>query len=94
MGIVTDRDLFIALGTSDRRASELLVSEVMRTDGSTCRPDDEIETASSAMTQRQLERLPVVDAFGILQGVISMDDMAGPAGGGSAGLRQQTHRDA
>ncbi len=68
VGMVTDRDLFIALGTSNRNAADLPVGEVMNKDLSLCAPDDDVRDALKTLAQRQLHRLPVVDKDGALQG--------------------------
>jgi CBS domain-containing protein len=75
VGIVTDRDLFIALGTTNRRAADLPVGEVMQTDLSICAPKDTLQTALERMAQRKLHRLPVVDGAGTLLGIVSIDDI-------------------
>jgi CBS domain-containing protein len=74
-GIVTDRDLFIALGTQNRNASELTVGEVMHREPSICAPDDDVRNAMRAMAEHGVYRLPVVDESGALRGVLSMDDV-------------------
>jgi len=74
-GIVTDRDLFIALGTQDRPASQLPVDEIMRRGPSVCAPDDDVRKALKVMAQQQVYRLPVVDKSGVLRGILSMDDV-------------------
>lgn len=76
IGMVTDRDLLIALGTSNRNASDLPVGEVMNKDLALCAPDDDVRDALKTMGQRQLHRLPVVDKDGALQGILSLDDIA------------------
>lgn len=75
VGMVTDRDLLIALGTRNRNAADLPVGEVMNTDLSFCAPDDDVRDALKTMAQRQLHRLPVVDNEGALQGILSLDDI-------------------
>jgi len=80
VGVVTDRDLFIALGTRDQRPSELRVSDVMQTGLSLCSPDDDIRTALKTMAQQQLHRLPVVDKSGTVKGILSLNDVALKAG--------------
>lgn len=80
VGLVTDRDLFIALGTRNQRASELPVAEVMRTGMSVCSPNDDIQMALKTMAQQQLHRLPVVDEADMLQGILSINDVARKAG--------------
>ena len=38
MGVVTDRDMYIALATRNKRASEISVGEVVQTPAYTCGP--------------------------------------------------------
>jgi CBS domain-containing protein len=76
VGIVTDRDLFLALGTSDRRPSELSLGEIMNKDLALCNPGSEVRSALKTMAQRQLRRLPVVDEAGTLIGMLSLADVA------------------
>ncbi len=80
VGLVTGQDLFIALGTTNRRPSDLAVGEIMETDISHCAPDDHILTALRTMARRQVPRLAVVDQAGLFRGVLSMDDIIGSAG--------------
>ena len=75
IGMITDRDLFIALASQNRRASDLLVGEVMRRDVSVCRPGDDVRQALNIMAKQRVHRLPVVDEAGALQGILSMDDV-------------------
>jgi CBS domain-containing protein len=75
IGIVTDRDICIALATRDRLPGNLTVGEVATTRVFTCGPDDEIHSALSTMAEHQVRRLPVVDGNGVPQGVLSMDDI-------------------
>lgn len=74
-GIVTDRDLFIALGTNNRNASDLPVGALMEREISTCAPGDDLRAALKTMAQHQVQRLPVVDAAGMLKGIVSLDDI-------------------
>lgn len=86
VGIVTDRDLFIALGTTNRRAADIPVGEVMQTELACCVPEDDIRTALKTMAKRKLHRLPVVDKSGMLKGIVSMNDIVLRAEGEAAGL--------
>lgn len=76
VGIVTDRDLFIALGTQNRNASELPVGVIMHREPALCAPDDDLRKALKTMAQQQIHRLPVVDESGELKGILSMSDVA------------------
>ena len=74
-GIVTDRDLFIALGTRDRRPSELTVGEAMQREPAVCAPDDDVRSAMRSMAARAVPHLFVVDQSGTLRGVLSTNDV-------------------
>ena len=76
VGIVTDRDLFLALGTSNRRPEELSLGEIMHKDLALCNPGSDVRNALRTMAQRQLRRLPVVDESGALRGMLSLADVA------------------
>ena len=67
--------MFIALASQNRRASDLLVREVMRQEVSVCRPGDDVRQALNIMARQRVHRLPVVDEAGVLQGILSMDDV-------------------
>ena len=75
VGMVTDRDLCVALGTQDRNASQLPVGEIMHREPSVCAPDDDVRRALKVMAQQRIHRLPVVDKSGTLKGILSMNDV-------------------
>jgi CBS domain-containing protein len=75
IGMVTDRDLFIALGTQNKRASDLTVGEIMRVNPSVCSPRDDLRNALMTMAEDRVHRLPVVDETGALRGILSIDDV-------------------
>ena len=75
VGVVTDRDICIAMGTRNRLPGDLTVGEVAIRNVFTCGPDDEIHEAVGTMAQHHVRRLPVVDSQGIVQGILSMDDV-------------------
>lgn len=85
-GILTDRDICIALGTRDARASELRVRDVIQDNTLYCKSSDDIHTALQRMRQGQVRRLPVVSEDGSLEGIISMDDIVLIANGGGNGV--------
>jgi CBS domain-containing protein len=74
-GVVTDRDICIALGTRNRLPGEINVGEVATGKLYSCKPDDDIHTALATMGEMKVRRLPVIDAAGKLQGILSMDDV-------------------
>ena len=74
-GMITDRDICVALGTRNRRASELTVRDVTSGQVRACRPDDEILTALKAMCEGRIRRLPVVNSAGGLEGMMCLDEI-------------------
>ncbi|HYL76103.1 MAG TPA: CBS domain-containing protein [Bryobacteraceae bacterium] len=76
IGVITDRDICIALGTRNRRPSEVRVWDVMSQRLFTCTPEDEVRGVLKTMRAARIRRLPVIDREGVLVGVLSMDDIA------------------
>jgi CBS domain-containing protein len=74
-GILTDRDLAMAVGKTPRPPSEILVQEAMTSPVHTCTADDNLSTALERMASAEVRRLPVLDASGALTGIVSMDDV-------------------
>lgn len=79
VGVLTDRDVALALGADDARPSERFVAEVMTRNPHTCRGDETIAEALRRMRSFEVGRLPVLDAAGRLAGAISVDDLVGAA---------------
>jgi CBS domain-containing protein len=79
-GIITDRDICIAVGTRNKLAGELTVGEVATKDVFTCKPDEDVHEALGMMADQQVRRLPVVDNAGVPQGILSADDIVAHAG--------------
>jgi CBS domain-containing protein len=76
VGIITDRDICMAAYTRGLRLCEAAVSSVMARDVSTCSPDDFVRDVEVSMQRRQVRRVPVVDPFGKLEGIITLGDLA------------------
>jgi CBS domain-containing protein len=74
-GVVTDRDIAIAMGTRNRLPGEITVGEIATKKVLTCKPEDEIHEALQTMAEKQVRRLPVVDNEGVPLGILSMDDI-------------------
>jgi CBS domain-containing protein len=75
VGIITDRDICVALGTRGRPSGDVTVAEVMSPKVYCCAPEDDIHVALRAMREGHVRRLPVITKEGGLVGVISMDDI-------------------
>jgi CBS domain-containing protein len=79
-GVVTDRDMYIALATRNKLASQMAVGEVARKTVYTCSPDDDVQTALATMKQHRIRRLPVEGFGGTVAGIVSMNDILLAAG--------------
>ena len=75
VGVITDRDICMALAMGGRLASEVSVGEVMARGVETCTPVDDVREALELMRSRQLRRLPVINSGGKLVGILSMGDV-------------------
>ena len=94
IGVVTDRDVCIALGTWNRLPGEITVNQVASAKVLTCKPDDDIREALNTMAQAKVRRLPVVNAEGNLKGILSMDDVVLHSEAGIAGKASDLSFDA
>ena len=79
-GVVTDRDLFIALGTRNQQPSTVTVGEVMRGPLISCSPDDDVEAVLGLMKAHAIRRVPVEGFGGTVLGIVSMNDIVLAAG--------------
>jgi CBS domain-containing protein len=75
IGVITDRDICIALGTRNRPTGEVTVAEVLTGKLYSCAPDDDIHMALQTLKEAAVRRLPVISQKGTLVGVLSMDDI-------------------
>jgi CBS domain-containing protein len=75
IGMITDRDICMAVATRPRLASDILVGEVTSGAIYVCHPTDEVQFALKTMRKEKVRRLPVVNDKGILQGILSTNDI-------------------
>jgi CBS domain-containing protein len=75
VGIVTDRDIVIR-GVAEGKTTDVRVGDVMTTELFTVTPDEFVFEAIRLMGDKQVRRLPVVNADGSLAGIIAMADVA------------------
>jgi CBS domain-containing protein len=76
VGVLTDRDLCMAVYTQGKRLSEIRAGEVMTRAVRSCHPGDSLEAVEGTMAAAQVRRLPVVDVSDHVVGVISLSDLA------------------
>lgn len=84
LGMITDRDICMACATRHRAPAELTVFDAMSGKTHRCKVSDDVHIAMDMMEREQVRRLPVVDEEGVLQGVISINDLILFAGGSKA----------
>jgi CBS domain-containing protein len=75
VGVVTDRDIALELGSRDARPSDVKVGDVMSTDVVSVGPDADVTEVTRRMEEAQVRRVLVVDD-GRLVGIISTADLA------------------
>jgi CBS domain-containing protein len=75
IGVITGRDISIALGSRNKKPSEIRAGEIASSDPVCCRPDDKIKDVLKVMKEKRLRRLPVQDGDKRLVGVLTIRDI-------------------
>lgn len=76
IGIVTDRDIVVeVVAGAPNHIDYLLVGDVMSEDVVTAREDEPVAAVLKTMETHGVRRLPVVDARGMLVGIVTLDDI-------------------
>jgi len=75
IGMITDRDICMAAAMRKSNASAISVEEVMTGQVYAVKPDDDVREALRVMQEHQIRRLPVINAEGELEGILSMNDI-------------------
>jgi CBS domain-containing protein len=75
VGMITDRDICMAAYTQGRALSEIPVAIAMSKELFACRPNDSIKDAEEALRSHQVRRLPVLNQFRKLVGIVSLNDI-------------------
>jgi CBS domain-containing protein len=76
VGIVTDRDLVVKVLAEGRDIRTTRVGDVMSRELVTCREDDKLKKAITAMEEHQVRRIPVVNGSNQIIGIIAQADIA------------------
>lgn len=79
VGLVTDRDMVMRTYETERHWNQVRAHEVMSRDLHAVTPDESIHDVIKMMSKHQVRRVPVVDQFDRLVGMISMADVANRA---------------
>jgi CBS domain-containing protein len=76
MGIVTDRDIVVGVvAVVPERVQTVLVQDLQTGPLVVAREDESLYEVVSRMRAQGVRRLPIVDASGVLQGIIAFDDL-------------------
>jgi predicted transcriptional regulator len=75
LGVVTHRDICLALGARNCAAGDIVVRDVGITVVRTCEPGDDIYVAMDFMRATRVRIVPVVDRKGMLQGSVTLSDL-------------------
>ena len=75
VGVLTDRDIAVAVVAKEVDARTLRVGEVMSGEPITVREQDSVLDALRLMRERGVRRVPVTDAQGALVGILAADDV-------------------
>ena len=75
IGLITDRDICMAIAMRDTVPSSVSVEEVMTGLVYAVKPEDDVHEALQTMQEHKIRRLPVLNVEGELEGMLSMNDI-------------------
>lgn len=75
VGVLTDRDIVLAVVAKDADAKTLRVGDVMTATVASVRESDTLYDVLSTMRSRGVRRVPVTGAHGVLAGILTLDDV-------------------
>ncbi|KVL11259.1 CBS domain-containing protein [Burkholderia cepacia] len=75
IGMVTDRDIVLAVVSPGAEADALFVGDIMSAPVAVADVDDDVWLLAKRMRQHGVRRLPVVGDDGELVGIVSLDDL-------------------
>lgn len=77
IGIVTDRDIVVAVVAKGVDPQSLTVGDVMSRNPAICGENEDLFDAIETMRKRAVRRLPVLNSKGGLAGIVTTDDIYG-----------------
>ena len=75
VGMLTDRDLTLAIVARNRKASDVKTKDVIKGKAISCAPEDRLEDALRKMRKHQIKRLAAIGENGELTGILSITDI-------------------
>jgi CBS domain-containing protein len=91
VGMLTDRDLCLAVVARNRKASDVKTEELLPGKAIVCAADDKLEDALRKMRKYQVKRLAAVGADGELVGILSVTDVLQLAAGKDKKLKKKVY---
>lgn len=76
VGMLTDRDICLALAREDAKPSDVRVDRAMTRDVHFLKEEETHSRALQLMRRWRVRRLPVLGADGTLRGIVTLDDLA------------------
>jgi CBS domain-containing protein len=76
VGLLTDRDIVVRATSAGQDPCTTTVATVMTTEPHSLRSNALLQDALQVMQRLQVRRLPVLDAEGLLVGIVSLGDLA------------------
>lgn len=73
-GLLSERDIVVAFAEHPDRVEHQKVSEAMRRDSITARPNDSVDSVMREMTRRRQRQVPIVEGVRLV-GVVSVGDL-------------------
>ncbi len=80
VGVITDRDICVRVVAAGRDPKQVKVAEFMTSPAICCGPRDDVQYAMLLMREHQLRRLPVVDAAGVVGGILGFAHLVSTEG--------------
>lgn len=93
IGMVTDRDIVVAVVARGVDPLSLTVGDVMTREPATCAADEDLFDAIETMRKRGVRRLPVLNPTGGLAGIVTTDDIYGALSAHMGELSQALSRE-
>jgi CBS domain-containing protein len=85
VGVVTDRDITCRTVAKGLNPLTLTAADCMTTPAVTVRPDTSLDECCRVLEEKQIRRVPVVDAAGACCGIVALADIAKNARKGETG---------
>ena len=75
IGMLTDRDITVAVVAQDQDARNIAVGDAMSANPITVREEDGVVDALQLMRRHGVRRIPVIKRDGTLAGIVTVDDL-------------------